>query len=142
MKARIASVAAGVGFVVPFAGAGIAAADPPRGDIFPLDCDNGSTYQVIVTGNGEFTPAHNLANTSMLIPTAFGEFHATLSDSEGNVIEEETQPPAIKGNSGNHQRATTATCTFTLTDSFEDPALGTLTFTVEGSVTGFVTPAG
>jgi hypothetical protein len=33
------------------------------------------------------------------------------------------------------------TCTFTITDSFEDPQLGLLTATVEGSVTGFVTRA-
>ena len=139
MKTRTAILVTGIGLAIPLAGAGVAAADPPRGDIFPVVCDNGSTYQVIGTGNGAFTPAHDLASTSMLIPTAFGEFHATVTDNQGNVIQEETEPPAIKGNSG-HRRATTTSCTFTISDSFEDPDLGLLTFTVEGSVTGFVTP--
>jgi hypothetical protein len=55
-------------------------------------------------------------------------------------IDQFTDPPMVKGNSGNLARATTTSCTFTFTDSFEDPDLGLLTFTGDGSVTGFVTP--
>jgi hypothetical protein len=46
-----------------------------------------------------------------------------------------------KGSSDNQTRATTTACTFTITDSFDDPDLGPLTFTGVGSVTGFITPA-
>lgn len=139
MRIRGAILMVGVGLAVSLAGAGVATADPSRGDTFPLECDNGSTYEVVVTSNGEFSPAHDLLSTSMLIPTAFGEFHVTLTDADGNVIEQETEPPSIKGNAS-RQRTSSTTCTFTLSDSFEDPDLGLLTFTVEGSVTGFVTP--
>ena len=101
---------------------------------------NGVTYQVTVNGNGAFTPAHDIASTSILVPTAFGETHGVITDSNGNVIDQFTDPPVVKGNSGNQARATMASCTFTITDSFEDPQLGVLTVTVEGSVGGFVTP--
>jgi hypothetical protein len=74
------------------------------------------------------------------VPTAFGEFHGTVTDSDGNVIDEFVDPPMTKGNSGNHALATTASCTYSVSDSFEDPELGLLTFAGEGSVTGFVTP--
>jgi len=119
-------------------GAGAAAADP-SGEVVPVVCDNGSTYLVAVNGNGDFTPGHDVASTTILVPTAFGEFHGTVTDSDGNVIDEFVDPAMAKGSSSK-QRATTTSCTFTFTDSFEDPDLGMLTFTGTGSVTGFVTP--
>ena len=139
MRARAAFVVAGLVIASSFVSAGAASADP-KGEVVPLVCDNGVTYQVAVNGNGEFSPGHDLASTAVLIPTAFGEFHGTVTDSAGNVVDEFTDPAMIKGNAGNHPRATTTTCTFTVTDTFDDPELGTLTFTGNGSVTAFVTP--
>jgi hypothetical protein len=138
---RVRSVMLVMGVVIAacLGGAGAAAADP-SGEVVTVVCDNGSTYQVTVNGNGAFTPGHDLASTTMLIPTGFGEFHGVLTDADGNVIDEFVDPPMAKGNSGNQQRATTTSCTYTITDSFQDPELGLLTFTGEGSVTGFVTP--
>ena len=83
---------------------------------------------------------HDLASTTILVPTSFGEFHGTVTDSDGNVIDEFVDPPMTKGSSGNQARATTTSCTVTIAEIFDDPVLGTLTFTGEGSVTGFVTP--
>jgi hypothetical protein len=120
-------------------GASAAWADP-KGAPVPVVCDNGKTYQVTVNGNGAFTPAHDLASTTILVPTAFGEFHGTVTDSSGNVIDEFTDPPMTKGSSDSQQRATTTACTYVVTDTFQDPDLGTLTFTGMGTVTGFVTP--
>ena len=111
----------------------------PSGEAVTIVCDNGSTYEVSVNGNGAFTPGHDLASTTILVPTSFGEFHGVLTDADGNVIDEFVDPPMVKGSSSK-QRATTTSCTFTITESFEDPDLGPLTFTGDGSVTGFVTP--
>jgi hypothetical protein len=116
-------------------------ADPSGPDpAFPLVCDNGQTYSVVTSGNGDFTPAHDVESTKMLIPVEFGEFHFTVRDSTGAVIDEETEPPATKGQSSKSGRTTT-TCTFSFDEFFEDPDLGTLHVEGGGSVTVFVTPA-
>jgi len=139
MRARSALAATGLAMAAALSSAGAASADP-QGDAIPVACDNGVTYEVVVKGNGAFTPGHDLASTTVLVPTSFGEFHGTVTDSEGNVIDEFVDPPMTKGSSGNQARATTTSCTFTFTEFFDDPDLGPLTFTGEGSVTGFVTP--
>jgi hypothetical protein len=139
MRTRSALIVTGLAIAGSLASASAAWADPP-GELVPLVCDNGITYEVAVNGNGAFTPGHDLASTAILVPTAFGEFHGTLTDGDGNLIDEFVDPAVVKGSSGSHGRATTTSCTFTITESFEDPELGQLTFTGEGSVTGFVTP--
>lgn len=139
MRARAAFAVAGLVIASSFVSAGAASADP-NGQVVPLECDNGATYQVTVMGNGAFTPGHDLASTSVLVPTSFGELHGIVTDSSGNVIEDFVDPPMVKGSSGDQTRATTTSCTFTITDTFEDPDLGLLTFTGHGSVTAFVTP--
>ena len=140
MRKRSALLVAGVAIATTLGSASAASADP-KGEVVPLVCDNGTTYQVALNGNGAFTPAHDLASTSILVPISFGEFHGTLTDSDGNVIEEFVDPPMTKGNSGKRARATTTSCTFSVTDTFDDPELGLVTFSGQGSVTAFVTPA-
>jgi hypothetical protein len=118
---------------------GVASADPQGTEIL-ISCDNGVTYHATVNGNGPFTPAHDLATTTILIPVALGEFHGTLTDQNGAVIDEFTDPAITKGSSGNHVRATTTSCRFTINDTFVDPVLGTVHFFGQGTVTGFITP--
>ena len=51
-----------------------AAADPINAKnslTFPATCDNGQTVQVVVNGNGEFSPAHVVGSTAVFIPQAF-----------------------------------------------------------------------
>jgi hypothetical protein len=139
MRTRSLLVVTGLAIATSLGTAGAASADP-QGEAFPVRCDNGVTYQVTINGNGAFTPAHDAASNSILIPTALGEFHGTLTDSDGNLIDEFVDPPVTKGSSGNHARATTTSCGFTITESFDDPELGSVTFTGEGSVSGFITP--
>ena len=74
------------------------------------------------------------------MPTSFGEFHGVVTDASGNVVEDFVDPPAAKGQSGSHARATTTSCTFTIDASIVDPDLGPVTITGEGSLDGFVTP--
>ncbi len=135
-------MAMALGAASVLAAAGSASADPtgaPNSFQVPLECDNGSSYTVVLNGNGEFTAAHDLASNSTLIPTAFGPFHGTLTDDAGNVVAEFTDPAVAKGSS-TKDRATSVSCTFVIDDTFTDPELGLVHFHGEGSVEGFVTP--
>jgi hypothetical protein len=76
----------------------------------------------------------------MLIPTAFGPFHGVLTDDDGNVIEEFTDPAVAQG-SATKARATTTSCTYVIDDTFTIPEVGVVHFHGEGTVTGFTTPA-
>jgi hypothetical protein len=92
-------------------------------------CDT-QIVTVVVNGNGEFTPAHLTGDsTSVFIPTAF-EIISTFTPTGGST-ETETDTSAktapIKD---------TITCEIPF-QSFTSP-FGT--FTLEGSVTGFLTP--
>jgi hypothetical protein len=138
MAARSLLVA-GAALTASLTGMGVAAADPHGQEIL-IACDNGVTYHASINGNGAWSPAHDLASTKVLIPVALGEFHGTLTDASGTVIDEFTDPAMTKGSSGKQARATTTSCTFTIDDTFQDPDLGTVTFHGEGTVTGFVTP--
>ena len=112
-----------------------ASADPKKGEVIPLDCDNGKSYRVVVNGNGEFTPGHDLDSTAVLIPLAFGPFTGTVTDSDGNVVETINEPGSSKGESA--KRAKNAvTCSFEFSGT-EDG----LTFTGRGTVVVRITPA-
>jgi hypothetical protein len=143
MKRTIGRIVMALAFITALSSAaGIASADPirsPRSFVEQLACDNGVTYEVVVTGAGLFTPAHDLASNSILVPTEFGEFHGVLTDAQGNVLEEFTDPPLLKGNAP-QDHATSVTCTFDFEETFTDPELGLVTFQGEGSVIAFVTP--
>jgi hypothetical protein len=130
------------GVASALAGATTAGADPggsKQSFQVTVDCDNGATYQLILIGNGEFAAGHDSASNSIIVPTAIGSFHGVLTDAEGNVIDEFTDPPATKGNA-TKDRATSAECTFEFDQTFTDPELGIVHFHGEGSVTVFVTP--
>ncbi|MEO6711919.1 MAG: hypothetical protein ABIM89_00650, partial [Mycobacteriales bacterium] len=124
-------------------GTGTAAADPansPRSMTIPIVCTDGHSYLIVVNGNGDFSPGHDVASNATLVPTAFGPFHGVVTDDAGNVIDEFTDPATSKGNS-TRTRATSIACTFSFSATFTDPVLGVLHFNGEGSVVGFVTPA-
>lgn len=138
-KAVLATAVATLSLAVP---AGAAAADPKvEGTPVVISCDNGHTYQAAVAGNGEFTPAHDLDSNTMLIPTAFHGFSGTVTDSEGNVIDQFDDPTSTFKGASDKERSTSTSCQFTFSEVFEDPDLGTLTFTATGGVSGFLTPA-
>ena len=114
-----------------------ATADPVNGgEIIPVDCDNGQSYEVAVNGNGAFTPAHDTASTMMFVPVSFGEFEFTVTDAQGNIVDQGTEPRIDKGK-GNAAKGKKQfiTCEF----SFGGTEDG-LTFAGSGTVTGFLTP--
>jgi hypothetical protein len=124
-------------------GAATAAAAPPEQEVIPLLCDDGNTYDVVVSGNGQFTPGRLVGSNGVLVPTAFGETTFRAVTPSGEVVEE-TEPASAKGGGNVTERnpRPTVTCTFelteTLTEEVEGLPAGTVV-TISGEVTGFLT---
>jgi len=96
---------------------------------FPATCDDGQTAQVVVNGNGRFTPAHVVGSTAVFVPQAFDitfEFTPT-----GGTTETETDTSSKPNVHGD-----LVTCSFDVTQSFPEG-----TFHFFGTATGFFTPA-
>jgi hypothetical protein len=85
---------------------------------------------VVVNGNGEFTPAHDVNSTSVFIPTAF-DLTFTFTPTGGAPMSD-TDTSAKAGPIKN-----TVTCTIPLQTLFSGPE-GMAT--IHGTVTGFFTP--
>ena len=111
-----------------------ASADPvnaKNAGFFTAVC--GSTQlQVVVNGNGVFSPAHVIGSTSVFVPTAFN-LTFTFTPSGGGAPEVDTETSAKA-----RQPANAVTCQL-------PAALNTVTFpdgifTLDGTVTGFFTP--
>jgi len=96
-------------------------------------CDNGQTFQIVTNGQGAFTAAHDRNSTATLIPFAFGEFTATVTDPAGNVVDTFTDPPLTKQAAANHNLLE---CPYTFSQTDPDG------FTFTGSGTAFVKRAG
>jgi hypothetical protein len=130
MKRRLLVLVA-VGALAAVAIAPTAGADPTNArNSLQLQAVCGTeTFTVVVNGNGEFTPAHLIDSTSVFIPTSF-DITFTFTPTGGST-ETETDTSAkaapIKD---------TITCTIPF-QSFPSP-VGT--FTIQGTVTGFLTP--
>jgi hypothetical protein len=110
-------------------------ADPLKNSFQVVVTCGSERFTAVVAGNGEFAPAHDLSSTAMLVPVAFGETTFTVIQN-GQVVDTETEPGSTKGSSVKNPNATT-TCTYT--GSMTE---GDTTFTISGTVTGFVTPVG
>ena len=95
----------------------------------------GETITVVVNGRGQFTPGHIIGSTGNLIPQAF-VFNFTVTDAGGDVIDRGTETIA-KGGQRRGLQDRLPTCTFG--GSF---TANGLTFTLSGTVTGFITPRG
>jgi hypothetical protein len=109
-----------------------AAADPINAKnslTFPATCDNGQTVQVVVNGNGEFSPAHIVGSTAVFVPQAFDlTFEFTPP---GGPTESETDT-----SSKHNVHGDLVTCSIDTTQTFP---FGTLH--LFGTATGFFTPA-
>ena len=109
-----------------------AAADPINAKnsfSFPATCD-GQTVQLVVNGNGEFTPAHVVGSTAVFIPEAFNvTFEFTLPGEPTQSETDTSSKPNVHGD--------LVTCSFDVTQTF--PEGGTVH--LFGTVTGFFTPA-
>jgi len=130
-------IAAGaLAFGLPAVMSGAAAADPVNAkNAFrtQLNCDNGQTYDIVVNGNGAYTPAHIVGSTSVLVPFAFGEFTGMATFPDGTT--ETFTEPATSKKAASRQRGL-VNCSFSFTGT-EDG----VTFSATGSVLVKVTPA-
>jgi hypothetical protein len=115
--------------------AGVASAAPtnaPKGQVLDIVCDNGHSYTIAVNGNGDFSPGHIIdGGSGNLIPVSF---ELVLTDAAGNVVDSVTfsKPGEKNGVAGD-----LIACTFEVT--IEDQGQ---TYTVHGTVVGFLTPRG
>ena len=129
---RRISVASVLAAVAIGALAGTASADPVKAKTslaFPADCDNGQTVQVVVNGNGEFSPAHLVGTTAVFVPQALDvTFEFTPPGGPTDTETDTASKPNIHGD--------LVTCSFDTTQSFP---FGTLH--LFGTATGFLTPA-
>jgi hypothetical protein len=109
-----------------------AAADPINAKnsfTFPAACDNGQTVQVVVNGNGEFSPAHVVGSTAVFIPEVFDvTFEFTPPGGPTQSETDTSSKPNVHGD--------LVTCSFDVTQTFPEG-----TFHLFGSATGFFTPA-
>jgi hypothetical protein len=109
-----------------------AAADPINSKnsfTFPATCDNGQTVQVVVNGNGEWSPAHVVGSTAVFVPQAFDlTFEFTPPGGPTQSETDTSSKPNVHGD--------LVTCSFDTTQSFP---FGTVH--LFGSATGFFTPA-
>ena len=123
--------------VVAGAAAGVAAADPanaPRSLPITVICGN-TTYQTVANGNGAWSPAHDLNSNSTLIPVGIGVETAVFTEPNGTVTTS-TTPARAKGSSA-PSGAPLLNCSYHVALSFPDGS----SVTVDGTVTGFITPA-
>jgi hypothetical protein len=74
-------------------------------------------------------------STATLIPVSFGEQTFTITAPDGTVLDQETQPATAKTGAIAHNKNATVSCDFGGSQTAPD---GT-TFTIQGSVVGFVT---
>ncbi|TML95518.1 MAG: hypothetical protein E6G03_08095 [Actinobacteria bacterium] len=125
--------------VLAFCGALTAVAIAPTAGADPIqaknslqieaDCPGAAPYTVVVNGNGEFNAAHLLGSTSVFIPTAFNTTFTFTPVGGPTMTNIDTSAKAAP-------ITNTITCTIPF-QSFPSP-VGT--FTIEGTVTGFLTP--
>ncbi len=113
--------------------AGVAGADPKKGEFITLNCDNGQTYDIVVNGNGQWTPAHDLNSNAILKPFAFGPFTGTVTDPQGNVVEQFTEPGESK-RAARNQRLVECGFSFSGTEEgFTFTGTGTVLVKITGS---------
>ena len=96
---------------------------------FAATCDNGQTVDVVVNGNGEFSPAHVVGSTTVFVPQAFDlTFEFTPTGGQTMIETDTASKPNVHGD--------LVTCSFDTTQTFPDGTLHLF-----GTATGFLTPA-
>jgi len=112
----------------------VASADPSnaKNSTLVTAVCGGKQIQVVVNGNGTFTPAHVVGSTSVFVPTAFD---LTFSFTPpGGPTESQTDVSAK-----NNQPKGAVTCDIPKAlNTFTTPEG---TFSISGTVTGFFTPS-
>ena len=112
----------------------VASADPTnsKNSLVVTAVCGGEQVQVSVNGNGNFTPAHFLDSTSVFVPTALDvTFSFTPTGGETETMTQNVEK------TGSHANEITCDIPEEL-NTFTNPGG---TFSLSGTVTGFITPA-
>src|SRR5215218_4112760 len=129
MLKRYAALGVAVLALAVFAPA--ASADPLKAKnsfAFPATCDNGQTVQVVVNGNGEFTPAHVVGTTAVFVPQAIEiTFEFTPPGGPTETETDTASKPNVHGD--------LVTCSLDVTQTFPEG-----TAHLSGTATGVFTP--
>jgi len=139
MRTRlIVAATSGIVLTLALACASPSSADPKKGTPVELICSDGNTYQTLGSGQGEFSPVHDINSTAVFIPTWMGEQIVTGYAPDGSVVFSEDDPPQSKGGSSGNQ-PNELSCSFTFTVNVVDQHAGPLTIVGSGTVIGFKT---
>ena len=124
------------GLAVPVMAGSTALADPHSEDgTFALTC-GGTTYQVVVAGNGIYTPAHDTGSNLVFIPHAFTAFHGEVRDASGTPVQVFDEPAEAQGK-GKQKNDVSCVYTFHEVSDGSDPEFPAgYTFHGTGGVTG------
>jgi hypothetical protein len=129
MLNRYAAIAGAVLALAAFTPA--ASADPLNAKnsfVIPANC-GGQTVEVVVNGNGEFTPGHVLGSTAIFVVQVLDTtFEFTPPGGPTETMTDTASKPNVHGD--------LVTCSFDVTQTFP---FGTVH--VFGTATGFFTPA-
>jgi hypothetical protein len=129
-RARVAAVIAAGAVVVLGSPVGAAPVNGHNGGIVDVDCGQ-DAFQVVVAGNGAWTPAHVVDSNDVFLPSAFGPFTGTFTPAGGGDPVPVDDPAFAKPAPRNDKPV--LTCTYSLQWTSEDG-----TFAGTGSVTGFI----
>jgi hypothetical protein len=112
----------------------VASADPSnaKNSTLVTAICGGQLVQVVVNGNGQFTPGHVVNSTSMFVPTAFD---TTFSFTPTGGTTQTFSNTSAKHN----QKASDVTCAIPAALNTSTTPEGT--FSISGTATGFFTPA-
>jgi hypothetical protein len=122
----------GVVLAVPTSFGGSAFADPKNGDAFDLTCGS-TTYQVLVNGQGNWTPAHDTHSNLVFVPHAFQGFSGTVYDPAGNVVDTFSDPGIETQGSGKQKNDMSCTFGFSYVSDGSNPDDPPAGYTVSGS---------
>ena len=139
---RVRTVVAGVTVLGGFCLTSTLASADPNGEVIDLMC-GADSYEVVVPGNADWPPAHDLNSNRIFVPTSFGTFTGQILDENGELVDEFTEDgDGAKGQSGKNKSILDCTFSFSEVSDGSDPEFPAgYTFVGTGEVSGFVAGA-
>lgn len=137
--ATVAALATALGLT---AGPALAAAEQ---ETIPLDCGSAGTFDIAVSGSGEFTPGRDTGSTRVIVPISFQNERFVVTGPDGTVLVDESEPERLaKGSVGDRSPRRQVDCSYSASfvlDAEEDGIPAGSTIAIYGEVTGYLTPA-
>jgi hypothetical protein len=103
-----------------------------------IACDNGHAYAAVRNGKGRLAAVHDVSSTAVLVPAAVSEALVTVLDKDLTVLDQWTEPGAVKPGVAKHHKKSLTTCDVV---GFDPRSDGT-TLTVLETMTVFISHDG